>query len=206
VKGTSIDATGDGPELSEMLDAALHADVGRVVHHQFQSRGPPFLYVQLLPGALLVDRDPGRHALMHDHGAKQARRVLLDPPSEEHLDLGGPPERRRALHHPVEERPCPGGAIENQGAGELDLVHGGLPLVAGFEVPGSEWERDALHGSLEEVLELAGAQLAAGPAQRPGIVRGGEAIGKGDVADALLLELALHPLMPVAPELGRVWE
>src|SRR5882724_4073081 len=93
-----------------------------------------------------------------------------------------------------------------RGAGELDLVHGGLPLVAGFEVPGSEWERDALHGSLEEVLELAGAQPAAGPAQRPGIVHGGEAIGKGDVADALLLELALHPLMPVAPELGRVWE
>ncbi|HKN50237.1 MAG TPA: hypothetical protein VJ010_08425, partial [Actinomycetota bacterium] len=49
---------------------------------------------------------------------------------------------------------------------------------------------------------LGAAEGVAQPLALMGVVHGSEAVGEGDVADALLVQLALAPLVPVAPLRG----
>jgi hypothetical protein len=96
------------------------------------------------------------------------------------------------------------GCIEDDGAGELDLPHGGLPPVAGVAVGVGERLRQQRQPALHENGDHTRPQTVTDLLQGWRVGAGGKTVGQLGETDAGVAGLAFGPLVAVDPDLGRV--
>jgi hypothetical protein len=97
-------------------------------------------------------------------------------------------------------------AVEDQGAGGLDLAHRQLPPVPGVPVGRIQGQRDLRHPPAEPGLHVTGAEAVADPLQQGRVLAGGEPVGQRGEPQAELAGLLLGPLVPVHPRLDGIGE
>jgi hypothetical protein len=137
-----------------------------------------------------------------DGGAEGADGVAADPAAEDDLHVVGAAKIEVVHEQRLEEAAGMPGRVEHDGAGDLDLAHGGLPPVAGVTVGVGERQGQPSQPALDEYADGAGTEPVADELQRVWILAGGEPVGELGEADTSLGGLALAhswPLRQILP-------
>src|SRR5581483_4733768 len=130
-----ITGTSFGLEFLEVGQAGLAAQVAGTVDDGLDPNGPAVFEVLLDPGVFVEHvNDHSAVVAAVDRGTKGARGVTTDTTVEDDLNVVRAAEIEVVGHQGFEETPGMPGCIEHDGAGDLDLPHGGRPPVAGIPI------------------------------------------------------------------------
>jgi hypothetical protein len=122
-------------EVVEVGQPGVAAQVAGGVTDGFDAHGAAVFAVLLAAGVAVEHVD--EHAAVVaavDGGAEGADGVAADPAAEDDLHVVGAAEVEVVDDQRLEEAAGMPGRVEHDGAGDLDLAHGGLPPVAGVTV------------------------------------------------------------------------
>src|SRR6266508_3143195 len=202
----AVGGAGFGLEVGEVVEAALAADVVGLVDHRFDAQRPAFFQVLLDAGVLVEDVDGDVGAAGDDLDGKLAGRAFGDPAVEDDLHLIGASQIQVVSDDSLEESAGSARGVEHDGARYLDLTHRQLPPIARRTISGGERGRDDRSPTVEEGLEVGGAETVTDLLQGGRIITGGEPGGQLAEADASLDGLTLCPLVSVHPHLDWIRE
>ena len=175
------------------------------VDHGLDAQRPAVFEVLLDPRVLVEDVDDhALHVAAVDGGPEGAGGVAADLAAEDDLHVAGAADVEVVSDQRLEEPTGVAGSVEHQGAGYLDLPHRALPPVAGIAVALAQGQRQQRQPPLGEHVEVARSQPVTDGLQRGGVIAGREPVGQLGKADPGAGSLALDPLVPVDPDLGRV--
>jgi hypothetical protein len=135
IQDPGVDRTGFGRKFVEVGQPGVAAHIARGVDDGLDAHRPPIFEVLLDAGVLVEDVD--HHAAVVaavDSGAEGALGVAADAAVKDDLHVVGAPEVEVVGDQRFEEPAGVAGCVKDEGAGELDLAHGGLPPVAGVAV------------------------------------------------------------------------
>jgi hypothetical protein len=130
-----VAGTGLGLQVVEVGKPGVAAQVAGGIDDGFDAHGAAVFEVLLDAGVAVEHVD--EHAAVVaavDGGAEGADGVAADPPAEDDLHVVGAAEVEVVGDQRLEEPAGVAGRVEDDGAGDLDLAHGGLPPVASVTV------------------------------------------------------------------------
>jgi hypothetical protein len=174
-----IAGTAFGLELVEVGQAGLAAQVSGTVDDGLDAHRATVFEVLLDPGMLIehVDDHPTVVPAV-DRGTKGARGVPTDATVEDDLDVVRSAEIEVVGHQGFEETTGMSGCVEHDGAGDLDLPHGGFPPVACVPILGRERQGETRQPAFDEHSYRPRTKSITDLLHGDRILAGGESVGQ----------------------------